>query len=75
MQKKCIEKVLEIADPTSSLELIIIDDCSNDRSFVTVRQLKSKYSEATVLSHKNNFGKGTALRTGFQKATGDFVVV
>ena len=39
------------------------------------RELESKYSEILVLSHQNNLGKGAALRTGFQKATGDFVAV
>ncbi len=73
--KKCIEKVLEIADPTLSLELIIVDDCSNDRSLVIARELESKYSEIVVLSHQNNLGKGAALRTGFQKVTGDFVAI
>ncbi len=73
--EKCIEKVLEIADPTLSLELIIVDDCSNDRSLVIARELESKYSEITVLSHQSNQGKGAALRTGFQIATGDFVAV
>ncbi len=73
--KKCIEKVLEIADSTLSLDIIIVDDCSDDRSLVIARELESKYPEISVLSHQSNQGKGAALRTGFQKATGDFVAV
>jgi dolichol-phosphate mannosyltransferase len=73
--KKCIEKVLEIADSTLSLELIIVDDCSSDSSLEIARELENKYSEIIVLSHQKNQGKGAALRTGFQKATGDFVAV
>ncbi len=32
--RKCIEKVLEIADETLSLQLIIVDDCSKDRGLM-----------------------------------------
>ncbi len=74
--RKCIEKVLEIADETLSLELIIVNDCSNDSSLVIARELEDNYPDIiTVLNHKINQGKGAALRTGFQKATGDFVAV
>ncbi len=73
--KKCIEKVLEIADETLSLELIIVDDCSKDRSLLIARELEDEYPQITVLNHTKNQGKGAALRTGFQKATGDFVAV
>ncbi len=73
--RKCIERVLEIADNTLSLELIIVDDCSNDQSLIIARELEDKYQEIVVLNHKRNQGKGAALRTGFQKATGDFVTV
>ncbi len=73
--RKCIEKVLEIADDTLSLELIIVDDCSNDSSLEIARGLEDEYREIVVLNHKKNQGKGAALRTGFQRATGDFVAV
>ncbi len=73
--RKCVEKVLEIADDALTLELIIVDDCSRDRSLVIARELEDKYQEIVVLNHKNNQGKGAALRTGFKKATGDFVAV
>ncbi|MHC4454721.1 MAG: glycosyltransferase family 2 protein [Planctomycetota bacterium] len=74
--RKCIEKVLEIDDDTLFLELIIVDDCSSDRSLVIARELEDKYPGIiNVLNHKINQGKGAALRTGFQKATGDFVAV
>ncbi len=73
--RKCIEKVLEIADKTLFLEVIIVDDFSSDQSLVIARQLEGKYSEIKVLCHNVNQGKGAALRTGFQKATGDFVGV
>lgn len=71
----CVENVLSIADETLSLELIIIDDCSTDKSLSIARELEAENSRIIVLSHEKNQGKGAALRTGFQKATGDFVCV
>jgi glycosyltransferase involved in cell wall biosynthesis len=73
--RKCIEKVLEIADETLSLEIIIVDDCSSDQSLIIARELEDKYQEIVVLNHKKNQGKGAALRTGIKRATGDFVAV
>ena len=73
--RKCIEKVLEIADETLSLEIIIVDDGSSDQSLIIARELENKYQEIVVLSHKKTKGKGAALRTGIQRVTGDFVAV
>ena len=72
---KCISKVLEVAEENLELELIIVDDCSADRSLEIARDIEKKHSVVTVLSHEQNQGKGAALRTGFKKATGHFVAV
>jgi len=73
--KKCVEKVLAIADELLALELIIVDDCSNDQSLSIAKGLESNSSEIKVFGHEKNRGKGAALRTGFRHATGDFVAV
>ena len=73
--KVCVERVMKIADESLFLEIIIVDDCSSDGSLSVARELESKHSEILVLHHEKNQGKGAALRTGFQKAIGDFVAV
>ncbi len=73
--EKCIDKVLAIADDELTLEIIIVDDCSKDRSLTIANELVSNHSEIMVMKHEKNRGKGAALRTGIQKATGDFVGV
>ena len=73
--KKCINKVLKIADDRLSLEIIIVDDCSTDHSLLVAHELEKKHPEISLLQHEKNRGKGAALRTGFQKVTGDFVAV
>jgi dolichol-phosphate mannosyltransferase len=71
----CVERVLAIEGETLSLEVLIVDDCSKDRSLEIARELKREHPEVSVLHHEKNMGKGAALRTGFAAATGDFVAV
>jgi glycosyltransferase involved in cell wall biosynthesis len=72
---ECIDRVLAIRDAHLDLEIIIIDDCSTDGSLAIARNLEQLHPQITVLSHKVNKGKGAALRTGFERAKGDFVAV
>ncbi len=73
--KKCVEKVIEIADDGLTLELIIVDDYSIDDSYAIACQLKKKHPEIKVIRHDKNFGKGAALRSGFKIATGNYIAI
>ena len=61
-------------------EIILIDDCSRDRSRELLEQLALRGKQDDMnhfqcLYHSKNQGKGAALRTGFTQATGDIVLV
>lgn len=71
----CVEKVLEIENSQTRLELIIVDDASGDGSLDIARGLAERHDNIRVMHHEINQGKGAALRTGFQHATGDYVAV
>ena len=73
--RNTVELVRAIADDTLQLELLIVDDCSTDSSLKVARKLEQEYAEVRSLYHPENQGKGAALRTGFQRATGDVVAV
>ncbi len=70
----CVKRVLAIQDETLEVELIIVDDCSKDKSLEVARRLLERIP-AKLLWHEANMGKGAALRTGIAHATGDFVVI
>ena len=60
--------------PVKALEIIIVDDASNDGSKEIIRE-QIEPTVDKVIYHRKNMGKGAALRSGFKEATGDIVVV
>ncbi|MEZ6068218.1 MAG: glycosyltransferase family 2 protein [Planctomycetaceae bacterium] len=61
-------------------EIVLVDDCSKDQSRAIMRELEIESIQdelnAVVCVHHNvNQGKGAALRSGFQAATGDVMIV
>jgi glycosyltransferase involved in cell wall biosynthesis len=73
--RECVESVLSIRDANLDVDLIIVDDCSTDRSHAVALELEEEYPQVQVARHTQNKGKGAALRTGFSRATGNFVAV
>ena len=58
-------------------EIIVVNDCSQDQTEQKVMAFQQQNPDVTNVykKHEVNKGKGAALRTGFQNATGDFVIV
>ncbi len=54
-------------------EIIVVDDCSTDKTGAILSKLSKK--EVKVLSHPRNKGKGAALRTGLGVVTGDIIII
>jgi glycosyltransferase involved in cell wall biosynthesis len=56
------------------IELIVVDDCSTDGTRERLQQLQRELG-FTLLLQPRNGGKGSALRAGFAKITGDIVLI
>ncbi|WP_348539918.1 MULTISPECIES: glycosyltransferase family 2 protein [Spirulina sp. CCY15215] len=60
------------------LEVIIIDDCSQDDTPNQIKQFLDNSENKTKfisIRHDKNRGKGGAVKTGFANATGDIIIV
>ncbi len=56
-------------------QIILVDDCSKDGTIEVLRELEKTDHDLTIVFHEKNQGKGAALRTGFQYARGQVVIV
>lgn len=58
-------------------ELIIVNDCSRDHTEESVQTYIQSHPDLNIqyYKHEVNQGKGAALRTGIQKASGDILII
>lgn len=72
-EKKSLMEILkkvEDVDFGLEKEIILIDDCSTDGTKELYKEISHK-----VLYHEKNQGKGAALRTGIEAASGDIIII
>jgi len=76
--------VNKVASVPIQKEIILVDDGSTDDSAEIAKRLAIEFARSTgdawndsiqVIRHATNQGKGAALKTGFDLATGDIVIV
>ena len=56
-------------------ELVIVNDCSRDRSSAIMEELAKRHPNVRCFHHETNRGKGAALATGFAQVSGDVVLI
>jgi glycosyltransferase involved in cell wall biosynthesis len=75
-ERATIEAVVDAvrAGPVADVEIIVVDDGSTDGTRELLKTKPQGWVDKIVLQERN-FGKGAALRAGFQAATGDVVII
>lgn len=69
-------KAVELAQNIQK-EVIIVNDCSTDETETAILNYKKNNPELPIqyYKHEVNQGKGAALHTGIQKATGEYLII
>jgi glycosyltransferase involved in cell wall biosynthesis len=71
-----LRRLLAVRDPLiSGIEVVAVDDHSDDGSADVLKRLSAGDSRVVVLSHDRTLGKGAAVRTGLARAAGDIVLI
>ena len=77
-EEKTIERLLKKVNDISILdvekEIIVIDDGSTDRTSKLIEKLH-KEGKIILIKHDSNQGKGAAIRSGLNHATGDYTII
>src|SRR5437588_3143195 len=57
-----------------SVEMVFVDDGSNDGTFRLLREILAVDSRVAVVKLRRNFGQTSALAAGFDHATGEYII-
>lgn len=69
-----IRRVRDVKIPGFEKELIVVDDGSTDGTSEEIEK-STKGTDVKFLKHKDNQGKGAAIKTAVSKATGDYIII
>lgn len=81
-EERTLTKILDRVRETELIhgiekELIIVNDCSTDKSEDIILAYQKEHPELTIeyLAHEKNQGKGAALHNGIKKASGEYLII
>ncbi len=72
---RTIDGLFELAEKHGyNMEVIAVDDGSKDGTWKVIEDYSKKYPSLIGLRHTTNFGQSCAYQSGFDAATGDYVI-
>ena len=70
--RECVESFLKQTYP--NIEIIVIDDCSTDKTPIILQELKRKGNNIRVFRNGSNKGEGYSRSFGIKVAKGDIII-
>ena len=70
--KKCVDSLL--AQTYKNIEIILIDDCSTDKSRSLCYELQKQNNNILVVCHDENCGLEATRNSGLENAKGDWIM-
>jgi len=70
-----LRRVLAVDTVGFAKEIIVCDDGSRDQTAAEIRAVAAHHPEIKLVQHPANRGKGAAIRTALEHATGDYVLI
>jgi glycosyltransferase involved in cell wall biosynthesis len=68
--------VSRVVDVPCEKQIIIVDDCSRDKTAQVIEDLKKRHgSIIQSFRHETNLGKGAGIRTGLAAVQGDIIII
>jgi glycosyltransferase involved in cell wall biosynthesis len=78
-EERTISEIVQAVESSNKLgldhEIILIDDFSSDKTPEIISKIDTKNQRLIIVKHSTNQGKGAALRSGFQQASGDIILI
>jgi glycosyltransferase involved in cell wall biosynthesis len=76
MVEVALRRLLGIRDGLiAELEVVVVDDCSDDGTREVLERVALEDSRVTLIRHDRNMGKGAAIRSAINSASGDICVI
>ncbi len=75
-EESSLDKIIKmVMDLDLDKELIVVNDASTDKSALILETLKNQFDDFTVLTHDQNLGKGSAIRTAIPYCKGEIITI
>jgi len=76
-KSRFIESTIEsvMAQSYQNIEIIIVDDCSTDDSYQTVRRMSEKDDRLVLLQNLRNSGTAVTRNFGMKRASGEYILI